>query len=132
MQIYFILIYSICLLSVVSPEVVINGYTHNKILSSGDSVSLGIQLILVCQVVGLPFGVAISYTWICPQRNTAAGWYGQKIYNEYTFAINIISTHDGGTCICQVTTLYSARQEVNGSFLIHVSGMCKCIMLSCS
>ena len=43
-------------------SVVIDAYTHNSTLSSGDSVPFGIQLILVCQVVGLPYGIQLRFT----------------------------------------------------------------------
>ena len=59
-------------------SVVIDAYTHNSILISGDSVPFGTQLILVCQVVGLPYGTKLRFTsgqtstspltfaWNCP------------------------------------------------------------------
>ena len=43
-------------------SVVIDGYSHNSTLTSGDSVPLGTQTILVCRVVGLPYGTPLSYT----------------------------------------------------------------------
>ena len=56
----------ICSISVLVVTVVINSYTHNSTLMSGDSVPLGKQFILVCRVVGLPYGTPLSYTWTCP------------------------------------------------------------------
>ena len=84
--------------------VVIDGYTHNRTLTSGDSVPLGTQLILVCWVVGLPYGTPLSYTWTCPNGPCEVeGYYGRKIYKEHTLAVNVTSTRDGGTYTCQVT-----------------------------
>ena len=78
--------------------VVIDGDTHNSILTSGDSVPLGTQIILVCQVVGLPYGTPLSYTWNCPNGSCEVeGYYGRKVYNEHILAVNTTSTNDGGT-----------------------------------
>ena len=101
----------------------IDGYTHNSILTSGDPVPLGTQLILVCQVVGLPNGTPLSYTWICPNGSCEVeGYYGRKVYDEHILAVNTTSTSDGGTYTCQVTA--TEGQEANRSFTFSVSGMC--------
>ena len=106
-----------------SPTVVIDGYTHNSTLTSGDAVPLGTQLILVCQVVGLPYGTPLSYTWTCPNRPCEReGYYGIKVYNEHILAVNTTSTSDGGTYTCQVTA--TGGQEANGSFTLSVTGEC--------
>ena len=103
--------------------VVIDSYTHNSTLISGDSVTLGTQLILVCQVVGLPYGTPLSYTWTCPNGTCEVGeYYGRKVYNEHILAVNTTSTSDGGTYTCQVTA--TGRQKANRSFALNVSGMC--------
>ena len=105
-----------------SPTVMIDGYTHNSTLTSGGSVPLGTQLILVCQVVGLPYGTPLSYTWTCPNGSCELeGYYGRKVYNEHILAVNTISTSDGGTYTCQVTA--TGGQEINGSFTVGVAGM---------
>ena len=105
-----------------SLTVVIDGYTHNSTLTSGDSVHLETQIILVCQVVGLPYGTPLSYTWTCPNGPCEVeGYYGRKIYNEHILAVNTTSTSDGGTYTCQVTA--TGRQESTGSFTLRVSGM---------
>ena len=53
--------------SVLVETVAIDSYTHNSTLTSGDSVPIGKQLILVCWVVGLPYGTPLNYTWTCPK-----------------------------------------------------------------
>ena len=100
----------------------VNGYTHNSTLTSGDSVPLGTQIILVCRVVGLPYGTSLSYTWTCPNGPCEVeGYYGRKVYNEHTLAVNTTSTSDGGTYTCQVTA--TGGQEATGSFTLKVTGM---------
>ena len=112
--------------------IVIDGYTHNSILTSGDSVLLGTQIILVCRVVGLPYGTPLSYTWTCTngyQCETERS-YVRKIHSNHTLAINITSTLAGGTYTCQVTA--TGGQEATGSFSLNVTGMCVCLVLYCS
>ena len=105
-----------------SLTVVIDGYRHNTPLTSGDSVPLGTQLILVCQVVGLPYGTPLSYTWTCPSETCEVeGYYGRKIHNKHVLAVNTTSTSDRGTYTCQVTA--TGGQETNGSFTLSVTGM---------
>ena len=100
----------------------IDGCTHNSTLTSGDSVPLGTQLILVCQVVGLPYGTPLKYNWTCPNGTCEVeGDYSRKVYNEQIFAVNITSTSDGGTYTCQVTA--TGGQQANGSFTLNVTGM---------
>ena len=104
--------------------VVLDGYTHNSTstLTSGDSVSLGTQLILVCQVVGLPYGTLLNYTWTCPNGPCEVeGYYGRKVYNEHILAVNTTSTSAGGIYTCQVTA--TGGQQVNGSFTLNVTSM---------
>ena len=108
--------------------VVIDGYTHNSILTSGDSVPLGTQIILVCQVVGLPYGTPLNYTWTCPNgdcvHKVADGSntynYGRKIYNDSILAVNTTYTSYSGTYTCWVT---ARGQEATGSFNINITGM---------
>ena len=108
--------------------VAIDGYTHNSTFTSGDSIPLGTQLILVCWVVGLPYETPLSYTWTCPNGPCEVeGCYGRKIYNEHTLAVNTTSTSDGGTYTCQVTA--TGGQEATGSFSLSVTGMCVCLVL---
>ena len=107
----------------------LDGYTHNSTFPSGDSVPLGTQLILVCQVVGLPYGTPLSYTWTCPNGPCEVnGYYGRKVYNEYILSVNTTSTSDGGTYTCQVTA--TGGQEAYDSFTLSVNGMC-CTTASC-
>ena len=102
--------------------VVIDAYTHSGTLTCGDSVPLGTQLLLVCQVVGLPYGTPLSYNWTCPNGTCEVeGYYGRKIYNQHILAVNTTSTSDGGTYTCQVTA--TGGQEANGSFTLNVTGM---------
>ena len=108
--------------------VVIDGYTHNSTLTSGDSVSLGTQIILVCRVVGLPYGTLLSYTWTCPAFTHEK--HGRKIYSEHILAFNTTSTLAGGTYTCQVTA--TGGQEPTGSFTLNVTGMCVCLVLYCT
>ena len=108
--------------------VVIDGYTHNSNLTSGDSVSLGTQIILVCRVVGLPYGTPLSYTWTCPNGDCVYKLpdgsdpynYGRKIYNDSILAVNTTYTFYDGTYTCQVT---AGGQEATGSFDINITGM---------
>ena len=111
--------------------VVIDGYTHNSILISGDSVLLGTQIILVCRFVGQPYGTPLSYTWTCPNGPCETeGYHGRKVYNEHILAVNTISTLVGGAYTCQVTA--TGGQEATGSFSVNVTGMCVCLVLYCS
>ena len=110
--------------------VVIDGYTHNSILTAGDSVPLGTQIILVCRVVGLPYGTPLNYIWTCPNGPCEVeGYYGRKVYNEHILAVNTTSIKDGGAYTCQVTA--TGEQEANGSFTLTVTGMCVCSLLYC-
>ena len=105
-----------------SITVTIASYTHNSTLTSGDSVPLGNQFILVCRVAGLPYGTPLSYTWTCPNGPCEVeGYYGRKVYNEHILAVNTTSTRDGGTYTCQVTA--TGGQEATGSFTLTVNGM---------
>ena len=114
--------FHINLLFILIVTVEIDGYTRNSTLTSGDSVPLGTQIILVCRVVGLPYGTPLSYTWTCPNGPCEVeGDYGRKVYNEYILAMNTTSTSDGGTYTCQVTA--TGRQEVTGAFRLTVTGM---------
>ena len=102
--------------------VVIDSYTHNSTLMSRASVHLGTQLILVCQVVGLPYGTPLSYTWTCPNGPCEVeGYYGRKVYNDNILAVNTTSTSDGGTYTCQVTA--TGGQEATRNFTLTVNGM---------
>ena len=102
--------------------VVINSYTHSSTLMFEEPVPLGKQFILICQVVGLPYGTPLSYTWTCPNRPCEVeGYYGRKVYNEHILAVNTTSTSDGGTYTCQVTA--TGGQEARGSFTVTVTGM---------
>ena len=108
---------AVSLLSIVS--VVIGGYTHNSTLTSGDSVPLGTQFILVCQVVGLPYGTPLSYTWTCPNGECERErHYGRKIYRQHILAVNITITTHGGTYTCQVTA--EGKMDTSGNFTINV------------
>ena len=96
--------------------VVIDGYTHNSGLTSGDSVPLGTQRILVCHVVGLPYGTPHNYSWTCPNGPCEVeGYYGRKIYNEHVLAVNTTSTSDAGTYTCQVTATGGNINKANFS-----------------
>ena len=111
--------------------VVIDGYTHDSTLTSGDSVSLGTQVILVCRVVGLPYGTPLSYTWTCPNGPCEAeDVYARAFYNKHILAVNTTSIKDGGVYTCQVTA--TGGQEATGSFKLTVTGMCVCLVLYCS
>ena len=108
----------------------IDGYTHNSSLTSGDSVPLGTQITLACWVVSLPYGTPINYTWECPNGPCEVeGYYGRKVYNEHILAVNATSTRDDGTYTCQVTA--AGGQGANGSFTLTVTGMCVCLALYC-
>ena len=101
----------------------IDGYAHDSTFTSGDSVPLGTQIILVCRVVGLPYGTPLSYTWTCPNGPCEVkGYYGRKVYSEHILAVNTTSTRDGGTYTCQVTA--TGGQKATGSFSLNVPGMC--------
>ena len=116
--------------------VVIDGYTHNSTLTSGDSVHLGTQIILICRVVGLPYGTPLSYTWTClgfpHEQCEPANVHSRKFYSEHILAVNTTSTLAGGIYTCQVTA--TGGQEATGSFefTVTVTGMCVCSVLYCS
>ena len=106
-----------------SLKVLINGYTHNSILTSGDSVPLGTQIILVCRAVGLPYGTPLNYTWTwtCPNGPCEVeGYYGRKVYNEHILAVNTTSKSDGGIYTCQVAV---TGLEATGNFTLRVTGV---------
>ena len=109
--------------------VVIDGYTHNSTLTSGDSAPLGTQLILVCRVVGLPYGTPLSYTWTCLNRYQceSEGSYVRKIHNIHTLTVNTTVTFDNRTYTCQVTA--TGGQGAIGSFSLSVTGTCVCLVL---
>ena len=128
--------------------VVIDAYTHNSTLTSGDSVPLGTQLILVCRIVGLPYGTPLRYTaghtadsplsfaWSCLTRVCFIPQIKSRRFYKSNFilAITTISTSYSGTYTCQVKD--SGGQEVNGSFALNVAGkhhsVCstKCVHMS--
>ena len=111
--------------------VVIDGYTYNSSLTTGDSVPLGTQIILVCQVVGLPYGTPLNYTWTCPNGPCEAeDVYARTFYNKHILAVNTTSTLAGGAYTCQVTD--TGGQEATGSFTPTDTGMCVCLALYCS
>ena len=100
---------------------VIDGYTHNSTLTSGESIPIGKQLILICRVVGLPYGTPLSYTWTCPNGPCEVeGYYGRKGYNGHILAVNTTSTSDGGTYTCQV--IATGGQETTRNFTLIVTG----------
>ena len=102
-------------------QVVVDGYTRSTTLTSGGSVPLGRPFVLVCWVVGLPYGTPLSYTWTCPNGPCEVeGYYGRKVYNEHILAVNTTSTSDGGTYTCRVTA--TGGQETSGSFTLRVTG----------
>ena len=108
--------------------VVVDSYTHSSTLKPGYSVVIGTQLILVCRVVGLPYGTPLSYAWTCQNGPCEVeGYYGRKVYNEHILAVNATSTSDGGTYTCRVTA--TGGQEATGSFTLTVTGMCVCLVL---
>jgi len=104
-----------------SHTVQIDGYRHNNTLTSGVSIPLGTQIILVCRVVVLPYGTPLNYTWTCPNGTCEVeGYYGRKVYNEHILAVNTTSASDGGTYTCQVTA--TGGQKANSSFTLRVTG----------
>ena len=127
----------------------IDAYTRNSTFTSGDSVSLGTQLILVCQVVGLPYGTQLrytanvqtltsplSFTWNCPTGVCfIAQLKSRRFYKKnFILAITTISTSYSGTYTCQVTD--ASGQKANGSFTLNIAGkhhsVCstKCVHMS--
>ena len=103
-------------------QVVVDGYTRSTTLTSENSVPVGRPVILVCKVVGLPYGTPPSYNWTCPNGPCEVeGYYGRKIYNEHILAVNTTSTRDGGTYTCRVTA--AGVQEASGNFTLRVTGM---------
>ena len=111
-----------CALGLSDVQVLVDGYTRGSVLSSGNSVRLGTPLILVCRVVGLPYGTPLSYTWTCLKGPCEVeGYYGRKVYNEHILAVNTTSTSDGGTYTCQVTA--TGGQNPSGTFQLTVNGM---------
>ena len=107
-----------------SLEAIIDGYTPSATLAHQGQVSLGSQLLLVCRVVGLPYGTPLNYTWTCPNGPCEVeGYYGRRIYNEHILVINTTSTSDGGAYTCQVTATGELRQVTDTvRFLFTVDG----------
>ena len=103
---------------------VIDGYTAMGNFANEDEIRLGRQLILVCRVVGLPYGTPLNYTWTCPNGPCEVeGDYGRKVYKEHILAINTTSPRDGGTYTCQVTAIGgSVQQETRALFRFAVVG----------
>ena len=109
--------------------VVIDGYRHNSTLTSGDSVPLGTQIILVCRVVGLPYGTPLNYTWTCQNGDCVPKMadgsetynYGRKVYNDSILALNTTYTSYGGTYTCRVM---ARGQEATGTFNFNITGIC--------
>ena len=62
---------------------------------------LGRQLILVCRVVGLPYGTPLSYTWTCP--NGPCKVEDRMIYHEPILVVNTTYTAYNEVYTCQVT-----------------------------
>ena len=112
--------------------VVIDGYTHNSIITSGDSVPLGNQIILVCWVIGLPYGTSLNYTWTCSNGPCEEKGYGKKVYSETILAVNTTSTRDNGTYTCHVTAAGGQGANGHGNFTLNVTGMCECLVLHCN
>ena len=112
-------------------RVSINRYTSDVNFINRNNITFGTQIILVCRVVGLPYGTPHSYTWTCPNGPCEVeGYYGRKIYNEHILAVNITSTNDGGTYTCQVTaTVGSVQQEDRANLQFTVTG--EYIQLAC-
>ena len=109
-------------------SVVIDGYTHNSTLASGDSVPLGTQLILVCHVVGLPYGTPLNYTWTCPDEHCEIEGpdgelvrFHRMIYSERILAVNTTYATSVRTYTCQVTA--EGRQNTSRSFTITDTSM---------
>ena len=114
--------------------VVIDAYTHNSTITSGDSVPLGTQLILVCQVVSLPYGTKLcftsgqtltsplTFTWKCPDGLcfTAQLKSRSSYQNNFILAITTISTTYSGTYTCQVAD--ASGQKAKGSFTLNIAG----------
>ena len=104
--------------------VVIDGFTHNSILTSGDSVPLGTQIILVCWVVGLPYGTPLNYTWTCPNGQCITVRLDKYLYNEHILAVNATFISNGGIYTCRVTA--TGGQEATGNFTLIVTGTYVC------
>ena len=106
---------------------VIDGYTHNSTLTSGDSVPLGTQIILVCRVVGLPYGAPLTYNWTCPNGPCEVeGYFGKAIHKGKILAVNTTAESDGGTYYCLPVT--AGEKSSKGNFSLGVKGegmMCK-------
>ncbi len=101
--------------------VVIDGYTHNSTLTSGDSVHLGTQIILVCRVVGLPYGTPLSYTWTClgfpHEQCESANDYGRKFYSKHILAVNTTFTLTV-TGMCVYLALYRSSNGTGTSLVL--------------
>ena len=76
--------------------IVIDGYTPEGTLDSGDTVQLGTTVILVCRVTGIPYGVETCIFWTCPNLQ------GPCNVGKNILKIPLISTSDGGNYTCTV------------------------------
>ena len=105
-------------------SVVIDGYTHNSTLTSGDSVPLGAQVVLVCHVVGLPYGTPLNYTWGCQNGQcVVVKHFSRKIYSEYILVVNTTYSSFSGTYTCQVTASAGQQASWRSNFTLVDAGV---------
>ena len=117
--IWFISSFLPLILDFESPIAIIDGYTVDAVKNSPVFLPLGITVILVCRVSGIPHGLQTNYHWTCPNGPCQqTGYAGRKINNNM-LAINITSASDGGTYTCKAT---AKEREASQHFLFSVSG----------
>ena len=99
---------------------VIDGYTVGSTVDSPANLPLETTIILVCRVSGIPHELQTNYHWTCPNGPCQqTGYAGRKISDNNILAINITSTSDGGTYMCNVT---AEGSEASQQFHLNVTG----------
>lgn len=83
----------------------IDGYSPKPYVDPTQPVPLNTTVILVCRVVGVPFGRVLEYAWTCPgeECNIGGGRHPNRKTLGDTIVVNVISLDDSGGYVCSVT-----------------------------
>ena len=105
-------------------SVLIDGYTTEGTLVSGDTVQLGTSIILVCSVSGASYDAETNFSWTCStgECNVGNGVTPSSRAVGNVMMINVIFRCLGGCrYTCTVTTTSGARNS--DTFRIVYMGM---------
>ena len=102
---------------------IIDGYTPEGTLDSGDTVQLGTTVILVCRVTGIPYGVQTSYRWTCPKTscNIGEGENPNIKVVKNTLHLNPLEHSDTGWYTCEAASNKHSLGQGKASFYIQTS-----------